>query len=338
MNFAIKRIAGALAGAFAAAALVASFAAPAQAAPAAVKAAAPQAASPQAAASQTGAVAAPLSAEAPDAGIRLTRVTPAYWKVTFANAPLNIVGPKEVRELVKIVEAIEADQQVQVVVFDSAIPGSFIAHYDLLTPLEESTGMAPGPTGMHPVPDIMVRIARLPIVTISSIRGRATGIGSELILATDMRFASREKAVLSQWEVGAGLVAGGGPMARLPRLVGRGRALEILVASDDISGDVAERYGYVNRALPDAELDGFVDTMARRIASFERAAIVDTKALVNLASLPPDAEMQPGWDAFIASVKRPATQQRLKALVDQGLQQPGGIEVDLGRATAAYRK
>jgi enoyl-CoA hydratase/carnithine racemase len=334
MNFAIKRIAGALAGAFAAAALAASFAAPAQAAPAAVKATAPQAASAQTAV----AVAAPLSAEAPDARVRLTRVTPAYWKVTFANAPLNIVGPKEVRELVKIVEAIEADQQVQVVVFDSALPGSFIAHYDLLTPLEESTGMAPGPTGMHPVPDIMVRIARLPIVTISSIRGRATGIGSELILATDMRFASREKAVLSQWEVGAGLVAGGGPMARLPRLVGRGRALEILVASDDISGDVAERYGYVNRALPDAELDGFVDTMARRIASFERAAIVDTKALVNLASLPPDAEMQPGWDAFIASVKRPATQQRLKALVDQGLQQPGGIEADLGRATAAYRK
>lgn len=327
MNFTMKRAAAALAGAFAAATLAVSFAGPAQAA-------APKAAVPKAATAS----AAPLSAEAPDAKIRLTRVTPAYWKVTFANAPLNIVGPKEVRELVKIVEAIEADQQVQVVVFDSAIPGSFIAHYDLLTPLEESTGMAPGPTGMHPVPDIMVRIARLPIVTISSIRGRATGIGSELILATDMRFASREKAVLSQWEVGAGLVAGGGPMARLPRLVGRGRALEILVASDDINGDVAERYGYVNRSLPDAELDGFVDSMARRIASFERAAIVDTKALVNLASLPPDAEMQPGWDAFIASVKRPATQQRLKALVEQGLQQPGAIEENLGRATAAYRK
>ena len=331
MNFTMKRAAAALTGAFAAAALAASFAGAAQAA-------AHNEAASKAAVHQVASASAPAGAEAADAKIRLTRVTPAYWKVTFANAPLNIVGPKEVRELVKIVEAIEADQQVQVVVFDSAIPGSFIAHYDLLTPLDESTGMAPGPTGMHPVPDIMVRIARLPIVTISSIRGRATGIGSELILATDMRFASREKAVLSQWEVGAGLVAGGGPMARLPRLVGRGRALEILVASDDINGDLAERYGYVNRSLPDAELDGFVDTMARRIASFERAAIVDTKALVNLASLPPDAEMQPGWDAFIASVKRPATQQRLKALVEQGLQQPGGIEDNLGRATAAYRK
>jgi enoyl-CoA hydratase/carnithine racemase len=279
-----------------------------------------------------------ISAEAPDANIRLMSKSAAYWKVTFANGPLNIVGPAEVRELVKIIELIEADQQVQVVVFDSAVPDNFIAHYDLLTPLEESTGMQPGPTGMHPVPDLMVRIARLPVVTIASIRGRASGIGSELILAADMRFASREKAVLSQWEVGAGLVPGGGPMARLPRLVGRGRALEILIAADDISGDVAERYGYVNRALPDGELDGFVDAMATRIASFERSAIVETKKLVNLASLPPDAEMQPGWDAFIASVHRPATQARLKWLVGQGLQKPGEVEKKLGRATARYRK
>lgn len=289
---------------------------------------------PTAAAAQS----ATISAEAPDAKIRLTRKSAAYWKVTFNNGPLNIVGPAEVRELVKIVELIEADKQVQVVVFDSAVPGNFIAHYDLLTPLEESTGMKPGPTGMHPVPDLMVRIARLPVVTIASIRGRATGIGSELVLAADMRFASREKAVLSQWEVGAGLVPGGGPMARLPRLVGRGRAMEILLAADDISGDVAERYGYVNRALPDAELDGFVDAMAMRIASFDRSAIVATKKLVDLASLPPDAEMQPGWDAFIASVNRPDTQQRLKWLVGQGLQKPGEIEKKLGRATARYPK
>ncbi|NNG25295.1 enoyl-CoA hydratase/isomerase family protein [Massilia sp. ML15P13] len=278
-----------------------------------------------------------IGAQAADARIRLTRVSPAYWRVTFASPPLNIVGPAEVRALVKIVEAIEASKEVKVVVFDSALPESFIAHYDLLKPLKDSTDMEPGPTGMHPVPDMMVRIARLPVVTISSIRGRATGIGSELILATDMRFASREKAILSQWEVGAGLVAGGGPMARLPRLVGRGRAMEILIASDDIDGDIAERYGYVNRALPDAELDGFVDAMARRIASFERSAIVETKKLVNVASLPPDAEMQPGWDAFIASVNRPETQLRLKALVDKGLQQPGEAEKNLGRATANYK-
>ena len=121
-------------------------------------------------------------------------------------------------------------------------------------------------------------------------------------------------------------------------LVGWGRAIEIFIASDDINGDVAERYGYVSRSLPDAELDAFVATMACRIASFERQAIVDTKRLVDVASLPPGAEMQPIWNAFIASVGRPQTQARLKSLVDRGLHKPGDIEEHLGRATADYRK
>jgi enoyl-CoA hydratase/carnithine racemase len=272
------------------------------------------------------------------AKIQLIKKSPAYWKITLNNPPLNIVGPSEVRELVKILEQIEADPNVQVVVVDSAVPDQFIAHYDLLKPLEDSTGMAPGPTGMHPVPDFMVRFARLAPVTIVSIRGRATGIGSELALAADMRFASREKAVLSQWEVGAGFAPGGGPMARLPRLVGRGRAMEILIGSDDINGDLAEKYGYVNRALPDAELDGFVDALATRIAGFDRTAVVETKKLVNLASLPPDSEMTPNWNAFISTVQRPAAQERVGALVKQGLQKDPSIYKDLGKRTAAFKK
>jgi enoyl-CoA hydratase/carnithine racemase len=132
-----------------------------------------------------------------------------------------------------------------------------------------------------------------------------------------MRFASREKAILSQWEVGAGLVPGGGPMARLPRLIGRGRALEVLLGADDVGGDLAERYGYVNRSLPDSELDEFVDALAKRIASFDKQAIAETKHLVDVASLPPDAEIGLEWDAFIASVQRPAAQTRSK-LMDQG--------------------
>ena len=317
MSIAIKRVAGAVA----LAAALSGVTAAAQAAPPA----------------KTVAATAAIAAEAADAKIRLTRVTPAYWKVTFASPPLNIVGPAEVRELVKIVELIESDKRVQVVVFDSNVEGNFMAHYDLLKPLEESTGMKPGPTGMHPVPDLMVRIARLPVVSIVSIRGRASGIGSELALAADMRFISREKGVLSQFEVGAGMVPGGGPMSRLPRLTGRGRAMEILVAGEDINGDLAERYGYVNRAIPDAELDGFVDAMARRIASFEHQTVVDIKKLVDVASLPPDAEMQVGWDAFISSVQRPGTQQRLQALVKRGMQTPGDVETNLGRATAEYK-
>src|SRR5271168_1840904 len=149
---------------------------------------------------------------------------------------------------------------------------------------------------------MLVRLSRAPVVSIASIRGRATGVGSELALASDMRFASLEKAIFSQWEVGAGLVPGGGPMARLPRLMGRGRALEVLLGADDINGELAQIYGYVNRSLPDSELDGFVDALATRIASFDKQAIADTKRLVDVASLPPDAEIRPEWEGFIAAL------------------------------------
>jgi enoyl-CoA hydratase/carnithine racemase len=144
-----------------------------------------------------------------------------------------------------------------------------------------------------------------------------------------MTFVSREKAVLSQWEVGVGMVAGGGPMARLPLLIGRGRALEVLLGSEDIGGELAEAYGYVNRALPDAELDGFVDGLARRIAGFDKWAIANTKRLVN-ASLPSDVEIAAGWDACMASIARPATQARIKAFLALGFHKPGPAEDRLG--------
>jgi enoyl-CoA hydratase/carnithine racemase len=262
--------------------------------------------------------------------IRLERRLSSYWRVTFAIPPVNIFGPKELPQLNKIITAIEKDEQVKVVVFDSAIDGFFLTHYDFLAPLEESTKIPPGPTGLQALPDMLVRLSRAPVVSITSIRGRATGVGSELALASDMRFASREKAILSQWEVGAGLVPGGGPMARLPRLMGRGRALEVLLGADDIGGDLAERYGYVNRSLADAELDGFVEALAMRIASFDKQAIADTKRLVDAASLPPDCEIKPEWEAFIASLERPASQKRIKALMDRGFHRAGDVENRLG--------
>ncbi|MGY4313581.1 enoyl-CoA hydratase/carnithine racemase [Bradyrhizobium sp. JR3.5] len=154
--------------------------------------------------------------------IRLERRLPSYWRVTFDLPPVNIFGPKETLRLSEIITAIEQDEQVKVVVFDSAVDGFFITHYDFLVPLEESAKIPPGPTGLQALPDMLVRLSKAPVVSIASIRGRATGVGSELALASDMRFASREKAILSQWEVGAGLVPGGGPMARLPRLMGTG--------------------------------------------------------------------------------------------------------------------
>jgi enoyl-CoA hydratase/carnithine racemase len=266
--------------------------------------------------------------------ISLVKRSPAYWRVTFNHPPLNIFGPEAIPQLNEIVTALETDRSLKVVVFDSAVEGFFLTHYDFLARPEDTTSLPPGPTGLQQLPDMLVRISRAPVVSIAMIRGRATGVGSELALASDMRFASREKAILSQWEVGAALVPGGGPMARLPRLIGRGRALEVLLSADDIPGDLAQLYGYVNRSLPDAELDGFVNALATRIATFDKDAIQETKRLVNVASLPPDAEIAPEWDAFLASVKRPAAQDRISRLMQQGFHKPGDVESRLGHYVA----
>jgi enoyl-CoA hydratase/carnithine racemase len=262
--------------------------------------------------------------------IHLTRRSPNYWRVTIDHPPLNIFGPEAIPQLNEIITALETDADVKVVVFDSAVEGFFLTHYDFLAPVEDTTRLPPGPTGLQPLPDMLVRLSRAPVVSIASIRGRATGVGSELALACDMRFASREKAVLSQWEVGAGIVPGGGPMARLPRLMGRGRALEVLLGADDIPGDLAERYGYVNRSFPDADLDAFVESLATRIASFDKRAISETKRFADVASLPPDFEIAPEWDVCLASIMRPAAQERIKKLLDQGFQKTGDVENRLG--------
>src|SRR6202795_268549 len=262
--------------------------------------------------------------------VRLNRVTESYFRVVLDNPPLNLMGPEFVWQIRELVTTLENDDRVKVVVFESAVDGFFLNHSDFLANTEDLTSIPQGPTGLEAWPDVLVRLTRAPFVSIALIRGRATGNGSELALACDMSFASRERALFSHFEVGVGVVPGGGPMARLPRFIGRGRALEVLLGADDIRGPDAEFLGYVNRALPDAELDGFVDALATRIASFDKWAIANTKRLVNEATLPPDVEMRAGWDACMASVNRPTAQQRVKALLEQGLQQPGDPEDRLG--------
>src|SRR5579862_6777880 len=174
------------------------------------------------------------SAATKSAQLRITRRSPAYWRVTIDNPPLNVMGPQMVREFQGVMDALEADEHVRVVVFDSSVDGYFLNHSDFMAKLEDLTSMAAGPTGLPPWPDFLVRLTRLPVASIALIRGRATGNGSEITLACDMSFASLEKAIISQWEVGVGMVAGGGPMARLPQLIGRNRALEVLLSSEDI--------------------------------------------------------------------------------------------------------
>jgi enoyl-CoA hydratase/carnithine racemase len=262
--------------------------------------------------------------------IRLDRMTPSLCRVVLDNPPVNVMGPQFVLEMREIVTALEKDDRTKVVIFESAVDGFFLSHSDFLADFEQLTDIPQGPTGLEAWPDILVRLTRAPFISIALIRGRATGNGSELALACDLSFVSRERAVLSQWEVSIGMVAGGGPMARLPRLIGRQRALEVLLGAADIGGVEAERLGYVNRALPDDELDEFVNALAVRIDSFDKWALANTKRLVNEASLPPDVEIRAGWDACMTSLTRGVVQERIKALIEDGFQTRGDLEDHLG--------
>jgi enoyl-CoA hydratase/carnithine racemase len=263
------------------------------------------------------------------AQLRTTKVSQAYWRVTIDNPPINVMGAAMVQQFQEVITALETDKDVRVVVFDSAVDNFFLNHSDFLASIEEMTSLPPGPSGLPQWPDFLVRLPRAPVVSIAKIRGRATGNGSEITLACDMSFSSLEKTIISQWEVGVGMVAGGGPMARLPQLIGRNRAMEVLLSSEDLTGERAEAFGYVNRALPDADLDKYVDELASRISKFDKWAIANTKRLVN-TSLRPDVEIGAGWDACITSLGRPAAQTGIKALIEQGFHKPGDIENRLG--------
>jgi enoyl-CoA hydratase/carnithine racemase len=261
----------------------------------------------------------------------------SYWRVTFDNGPVNLLDPDTVDQLGTLIGRMESDPDLTVVVFASEKPGYFMAHWDFLADNARVARMPPGPTGLHPYVDNFVRLSRLPVATISVIRGRARGAGSEFVLATDIRFAS-EKAILGQFEVGVGAVPGGGPMARLGRLVGRGRALEILLGGEDITADLAAAYGYVNRVIPDAEIEDATDAFARRIAAFDKVAVAGIKQLVDAATLPENDEFAEGLSRYFATAGRPENRPLVPQLLAQGLQQPDRIETDLGTAIGTLRQ
>jgi enoyl-CoA hydratase/carnithine racemase len=266
--------------------------------------------------------------------LKIDRQNPSLWIAAFDNPPINLIDPDTIIELQALLAELEADIDVKVVVFRSIDPDFFLAHWDVLADKQRTADMPPGPSGLHPWLDVLVRISRAPVVSIAEIRGRARGAGSEFALACDMRFASLERAILGQFEVGVGAVPGGNPMVRLAGLMGRGRAMEVVLGADDFPGALAERYGYVNRALPDGELTGFVDELAQRLAGFEKHAIVQAKSLLDLATLPPDAAFPPALTAFFQSVARPGAQARMRGLLGRGLQQRTLVELSLGKAVA----
>jgi enoyl-CoA hydratase/carnithine racemase len=261
------------------------------------------------------------------APLRIIAESPAYWRVVFDDPPFNIVGARMFAALQDLLARMDGSPSLRVVVFESANPEFYLSHFDLADP-PGSLGLikTAGPSGLPILMDTFVRLTRSAIVSIAKIRGRLRGVSSEFVLACDMRFASRENAVLAQVELGAGVHPGGGGTERLPLLVGRGRALEIILGANDFDGATAERYGYVNRALPDSELDGFVDALARRIASFERRPLAAAKNLVNQVSLPPADRLLDALNSFATALTWPEAQQRFKALLERGLQREGDFE------------
>jgi enoyl-CoA hydratase/carnithine racemase len=232
---------------------------------------------------------------------RITQHSPAYWRATFDNPPLNLMDPEVAYELRELINQMETTKELKVIVFDSADPEFYIGHVDIIRAGEFPTYV--DHTGLRILPDFLQRLARLPIISIGSIRGRARGIGAEFVEGLDIRFGSREKMILGQIEVGSGLIPGSGGCVYLPLLVERSRALEIIASSEDYDADTAERYGWINRAIPDAELDDFVDRFARRVSSFDKEALTEAKKQVNRASrLPDDAQLVAGGTAFVRNL------------------------------------
>jgi enoyl-CoA hydratase/carnithine racemase len=263
------------------------------------------------------------------AHLTVDRSEPGIWRVTFSNPPINMLAPATIVELQALLTEAEANPAPKVIVFESADPDFFIAHFDTTRAAE--LPRTPGPSGNSAWVDVVVRLSRAPVVSIAKIRGRARGVGSEFVLACDLRFASRQTAILSNPEVGVGLPPGGGALEWLPRLVGRARALEIVLSGDDFDADVAERYGWVNRAIEDEELDPFVEALARRLASFDGDTLAAIKAQVDRVGLPnPDefeASNQLFWD-FLPGPARQARRERLGAL---GYGVRSDFELNFGR-------
>jgi enoyl-CoA hydratase/carnithine racemase len=259
------------------------------------------------------------------AAVRVIEETSTYWRVVFDYPPFNIVDAAIYEGLQDLLGRMDANPHLRVVVFESANPEFYLSHFDLTGKTGNITTTV-GPSGLPILIDTFVRLTKSPVVSIAKIRGCVRGVSSEFVLACDMRFASRENTRLGQPEVGVGVHPGGGGTERLPHLVGRGRALEIILGANDFDGETAERYGYVNRALPDAELDSFVDVLARRIASFDRRAIAAAKNLINQVSLPSADRLLDSLSSFQTALTWPETQQRVQTLLKRGLQREADFE------------
>jgi enoyl-CoA hydratase/carnithine racemase len=249
--------------------------------------------------------------------------------VEIAAPPMNLLGPELVRDLVSLIQRAEADDALRVLVFKSADPDYFIPHVDV-TEIKEYREEAAKLVGEASIALLFRHLSASRLVTIAQIEGRVRGAGSEFVLACDMRFAARESAIFGQPEPALGVVPGGGGVQHLARLMGRARALEVMLSAEDYNAELAERYGWINRALPASALGDFVRSLAHRIARFPAAGLVPVKDRVNAIALAPAEDFRHDSDLFGEGARNPVAQGRFQAALKRGFQ-TRDAELDLAR-------
>jgi enoyl-CoA hydratase/carnithine racemase len=270
-----------------------------------------------------------------DASLGKTLATSREGSVLLAEIaapPMNLLGAELVRDLVSLIESTEGDDSVRVVVFTSADPDYFISHVDI-TRVAEYRAEAAVLTGEASIASLFRHLSTSRLVTIAQIEGRVRGAGSEFVLACDMRFAARETAIFSQFESAFGQIPGGGATQYLTRILGRARALEVLLSADDYDADLADRYGWINRAMPASALADFVRALAHRIASFPAAGQAAIKDRVNAIALAPPGDFRRDSDLFAQQISNADTQRLIHAAIQRGFQTREG-ELDLGHMVA----
>jgi enoyl-CoA hydratase/carnithine racemase len=259
----------------------------------------------------------------------MTRLTvdkqvPGYWRVTLDHPPINTVDDLMYDEIFDLVQAIDAEPALKVVTFESSNPDYFLAHYGV--------GQSQSRFGTPRWLEAAIQLANSNVLSIAVVRGRARGGGSEFALACDIRFASREKAIFGQPEVGFGLIPGGGALDRLPLLVGRSRAIEITLGGADYDADTAERYGWINRALPDAQLDDFVQSYVHRVLGFDGHALAIAKQRLNQMLLADPDQLAATQAAFGEFLRSPTASELMTKARARGLETASEFELNLGHA------
>ena len=252
--------------------------------------------------------------------------------VDIAAPPMNLLGPELVRDLVSLIQQAEADPAVKVLVFRSADPAYFIAHVDV-TRIAEYRDVAAKLAGEPSLALLFRHLSASRLVTIAQVEGRVRGAGSEFVLACDMRFAARESAIFGQPETGFGLIPGGGGIQHLSRLMGRGRALEVMLSAQDYDAELAERYGWINRAMPGKALDGFVSTLAQRIAALPAGGLAMVKARIDAITLAAATDFRRDSELFLEAARDAETQRRIGAAMKRGFQ-TRDVEMDVDRMVA----